>query len=194
MDTLTVEKEMLEKLIRGDSKAYEQFYKDNRNMVVKIVMNNSGQEEDIGDLMQEALFIFIKKIRKSDFQLTAKLSTYFYGIAHKLWLRKLTKKGISTTEFEESHNNIMEDDELERKMIYEKKFELLEKILNTLDPKCQKIIMEYYYKNRRLNEIGEEMGYAYGSARVRKKKCMDSFRKKMNEDKGFQDLNNEENE
>src|SRR5690242_11422687 len=57
----------------------------------KLVRSRGGSTRDAEDIFQEALIILIRQLKK-DFQLSAKLSTYLYGVCRRLWSEQLRKR------------------------------------------------------------------------------------------------------
>lgn len=87
-------------LKRGDPQAYEQMYRNYFHQVAIFVKKNSGQEADAKDIFQEALIIFINKIRLPDFELTAPAGKFLVGIAKLLWLNRIKKiKHLKSIDF-----------------------------------------------------------------------------------------------
>src|SRR5579872_5820157 len=58
----------------------------------KHIRNNGGNRQDAEDIFQEALIILCRKVRETDFVLTAQLSTYLFRVCHLLWKDELRKK------------------------------------------------------------------------------------------------------
>ena len=83
---------LLEGLKRGESSAFEQVYRRYYRMVENYVLKNNGLEDDAQDVFQETLMALVKSIQKPDFQLSAKLSTFIYGISSRIWLLKLRNR------------------------------------------------------------------------------------------------------
>ena len=57
----------------------------------KLVRSRGGTTRDAEDVFQEALIVLIGKVKK-DFQLSARLSTYLYGVCRFLWNEQLRKR------------------------------------------------------------------------------------------------------
>jgi len=55
------EKEIFERIRKGDEKALEFIYKKYFRMMTKLVVTNSGTEEEARDVYQDALVVFGKK-------------------------------------------------------------------------------------------------------------------------------------
>ena len=60
-------------------------------MVSSFVLKNSGSQEDADDIFQDSLIVFYKNVIKSEFKLTAKISTYLFSIAKRLWLKNIQR-------------------------------------------------------------------------------------------------------
>ena len=74
------EKEIFERIQKGDEKALEFLYKKYYRMMTKLVITNSGTEEEARDIYQDALIVFWQKATsgnlvpsKSDLALTQKI-------------------------------------------------------------------------------------------------------------------------
>lgn len=49
-------------------------------MIRSLIRSKGGEVKDAEDIFQEALIILVKKIRSSDFVLTAQLGSYLYSV------------------------------------------------------------------------------------------------------------------
>jgi RNA polymerase sigma factor (sigma-70 family) len=183
--------ELLANLKVGKSHAFERLYKDYYPMIAKHIRNNNGKEEDAQDIFQETLIVFVKSIQKSDFKLTAKIGTYLYSIAHRMWLYKL-RGNKSTSSMEKDGKTIDLIDtgefELEEKQQYEDKHILMAKILNELKEDCQQLLKSFYFKKRSLSEIAQKMDYTAAFIKVKKNRCMNAFRKLIETSPEFKNL------
>jgi DNA-directed RNA polymerase specialized sigma24 family protein len=61
-------------------------------MMTKMVMSNSGTEQEAKDIYQEALVVFWQKSTSKKLVLTSKISTYIYSICQNLWRKELDRK------------------------------------------------------------------------------------------------------
>src|SRR5690606_8637344 len=86
------EKELFERICAGDEKALEFLYKKYYRMMTKLVITNSGTEEEARDIYQEALIVFWQKATSGNLVLTSKISTYIYSICQNLWRKELDRK------------------------------------------------------------------------------------------------------
>ena len=69
------DQEIFEKICQGDEKALEVLYKKYYRMMTKLVISNSGTEEEAKDIYQEALVVFWQKAVSGKLVLTSKIST-----------------------------------------------------------------------------------------------------------------------
>lgn len=146
-------------------------------MVEKFVLNNSGDTDDAKDIFQDAVFLLIKKVEDSSFQLTSKLSTFLFGIGRNLWLKKLTKKDVDKdalkveTEFEA----LPEEDHL--KLERTKKMKLC---IDKLGEPCKTIIVQFYFLKSTMEEIAKLLNYTNdNNAKNQKYKCFKRLQKMM---------------
>src|SRR5918995_3509396 len=86
------EKEIFERIQKGDEKALEFLYKKYYRMMTKMVITNSGTEEEARDIYQDALIVFWQKATSGKLVMTSKISTYIYSICQNLWRKELDRK------------------------------------------------------------------------------------------------------
>lgn len=180
---LNTDQELLEALKRGEAKAFEQVYRNYFRMVQNYVLKNNGNEEDAQDVFQDTLIALVKSIQKPGFQLSAKLSTFIYGISSRVWLLKLRKRKETVPfEVEEFDRNISETESgIAEKEIFEEKHQLMSLVLDNLKEDCRTLLINYYFKKIQLKEVAKIMGYTEAFVKVKKNRCMNAFRKKIQE-------------
>lgn len=173
----------LKQLQDGENNAIKELYNIAFASCANMITNNSGSIEDARDIFQEALIVFIKNLQTPDFILTAQPKTYLYAVCRNLWLNQLkklkkTKKNIS---IDDSNNfvNIIQTDQIEEKKELEVKYELITEILSQLNEDCKELLFSFYYKKMPLKEIALQMNYTSGFVKVKKKRCMDTLKKKV---------------
>ncbi|MCB0737109.1 MAG: sigma-70 family RNA polymerase sigma factor [Bacteroidetes bacterium] len=141
-----------------------------------MVVTHGGSEEDAADIFQEALLVFIEKVKTETFELTSSIKTYLYSVC-RFMLYDKNRKGGKETSLETYHDVEVESD-LEAKQQREQQFGFLEKILNELGDKCVEILQRYYYRKESMTVIAESLGYAnVNTAKTQKYKCLERARK-----------------
>ena len=184
------ETDLVKGLRKGEVKAFEEVYRLYFKMVSAFIQNNSGTDDDAKDVFQEMLFVLVKKLRQSDFELTAKLGTYIYAVIRHMWLKKLRKNSAFQITDTEEVPMAITDNEIEIKQTYEQKHELMAKVLHGLKEDCKKIILLSFYEKKKHVEIAEIMSITAAFVRVKLHRCMEGFRKQVRNHPDFKDLNN----
>ncbi len=158
------EKEVFERIKNGDEKALEVIYKKYYRMMTKLVISNSGTEEEARDVYQDALVVFWQKARSGNLVMTAKMSTYIYSICQNLWRKELDrKKRLSNEEKDSSHSMDMDGPERNK---------IIAQCLDQLGETCRKVLMYYYFDEMSMQEIADKLGFANtDTAKTKKYKC-----------------------
>ena len=158
------EQELFERVKGSDEKALEYLYKKYYRMMTKLVVTNSGTEEEARDVFQDALIVFWQKARSGNLVMTAKISTYIYSVCQNLWRKELDrKKRLSNEEKDSPVSMDMETPEKEK---------IIAKCLNQLGDTCRKVLMYYYFDEMSMQEIADKLGFANtDTAKTKKYKC-----------------------
>jgi RNA polymerase sigma factor (sigma-70 family) len=158
------EKEIFERIRKGDEKALEFIYTKYYRMMTKMVLTNSGTEEEARDVYQEALVVFWQKARSGNLVMTAKISTYIYSICQNLWRKELERKKRISHE-EQDGSVSMDTESAEREKI-------IARCLEQLGETCRKVLMYYYFDEMSMQEIADKLGFANtDTAKTKKYKC-----------------------
>jgi RNA polymerase sigma factor (sigma-70 family) len=164
------EKEIFERICGGDEKALEFLYKKYYRMMTKLVITNSGTEEEARDVYQDALIVFWQKARSGNLVLTSKISTYIYSICQNLWRKELDRKKRLSNEEKDSPVSIDTDTAEKEKIIA--------RCMDQLGETCKKVLMYYYFEEMSMQDIAEKLGFANtDTAKTKKYKC----KKKLDE-------------
>ena len=148
------EKDLFERIQKGDEKALEFIYKKYYRMMTKLVITNSGTEEEARDVYQDALVVFWQKARSGNLVLTSKMSTYIYSICQNLWRKELDrKKRLSNEEKDSSVSMDLDGPEREK---------IIAKCLDQLGETCRKVLMYYYFDEMSMQEIADRLGMKVG--------------------------------
>jgi len=62
---------------------------ENFPVILRMVQQNNGSDDDAKDLFQEAMIILYEKVQQGDFDLYSKLKTFLYAVCRRLWQKKL---------------------------------------------------------------------------------------------------------
>lgn len=163
----------------GDSEILNALYKKYYNIVLKLIVNNSGTEEAAQDIYQETIIVLYENVQKPEFELHCQLQTYLYSIAKRLWLKQLKKNG-RTFLFKEDDENEVVDVASDLGVYQEKEMEIdkMNKSLAALGEPCQTLITDFYVQRLSMEDIAEKFGYTNAdNAKNQKYKCLQRLKK-----------------
>jgi RNA polymerase sigma factor (sigma-70 family) len=164
------EKEIFERIQKGDEKALEFLYKKYYRMMTKLVITNSGTEEEARDIYQDALIVFWQKATSGNLVMTSKISTYIYSICQNLWRKELERKKRLSNEEKDAFVTL-DLDTAEREKI-------IASCIEQLGDTCKKVLMYYYFEEMSMQDIADKLGFANtDTAKTKKYKC----KKKLDE-------------
>jgi RNA polymerase sigma factor (sigma-70 family) len=164
------EKETFERIKAGDEKALEFLYKKYYRMMTKLVITNSGTEDEARDIYQDALIVFWQKATSGNLVLTSKISTYIYSICQNLWRKELDRKKRLSNE--EKDTAVALDTETAEKE------KIIAHCIDQLGETCKKVLTYYYFEEMSMQDIADKLGFANtDTAKTKKYKC----KKKLDE-------------
>jgi RNA polymerase sigma factor (sigma-70 family) len=164
------EKEIFERICKGDEKALEFLYQKYYRMMTKLVITNSGTEEEARDVYQDALIVFWQKATSGNLIMTSKMSTFIYSICQNLWRKELDRKKRHSNE-EKDTAVTLDTESAEREKI-------LAHCIDQLGETCKKVLMFYYFEEMSMQDIADKLGFANtDTAKTKKYKC----KKKLDE-------------
>lgn len=147
----------------------------------KSFVKSGGRAKDAEDIFQDALLIFIKKAKESNFELNCAASTYLYSICRNLSLvhfreiSKAIKLPMDSQEFFHDPN------EAESFIENEKKYDALDAVLNKIGKRCMELLKLFYSHNLRMHEIAKRMDFkSETSAKTQKYKCLEKAKQLAN--------------
>ena len=147
-------------------------------MVLQLVLNNNGNEDDAKDVFQEAVIVLYNKVKSGNFELNSKLKTFIYSVCRRLWLKRLNAQSRTISNIEDYSEFIPVEDDLERHEEKDRLFAVMELALNQLGEPCKTIIEDYYMQNKSMQEICEKFGYTNSdNAKTQKYKCLQRLKK-----------------
>jgi RNA polymerase sigma factor (sigma-70 family) len=164
------EQETFERIKGGDEKTLEFLYKKYYRMMTKLVITNSGTEEEARDVYQDALIVFWQKATSGNLVLTSKISTYIYSICQNLWRKELDRKKRLSNEEKDAAVSL-DTDTAEREKI-------IAQCIDQLGDTCKKVLTYYYFEEMSMQDIADKLGFANtDTAKTKKYKC----KKKLDE-------------
>ncbi|MEP1096709.1 MAG: RNA polymerase sigma factor [Cyclobacteriaceae bacterium] len=156
--------EILERISRGDERILDHLYEKYYRMMTKVVLSNSGTEDEAKDVYQEALLAFWQKASSGKLVLTSKISTYLYSICLNQWRKELDRKSRLSSE-EVDGEEIQGHDAKER-------LRIVKECIDELGDVCKGVLTYYYFDGLGMQDIAEKMNFANtDTAKTKKYKC-----------------------
>lgn len=156
----------------ANRKTVEEFYLEVFPSVARLVQKSGGHLEDAKDVFQDALVIYMEKLRSTTPPEIDNESAYVTGIAkHLFYVKK--RKDLRFEKGDLLENHLVTDEESLRK-------NRLVALLEQSGEKCMKLLKRFYYDQRSMADISSEFGFSgERSAVVQKHKCLQKMRLKV---------------
>jgi len=171
-----------EALIRGiredDRQLISTLYVKHFPMIRKLVLDNSGSEEEAKDVYQEAMIVFYENIRTKGFNLTCKIATYLYSISRNIWLKQLKRRMPQANDLND--HKLITDVNRDFEKHEEKQLRLskVNTALEEIGEPCSSILTYFFFNQLSMEEIAGKMGYTNASnAKNQKYKCFKRLKK-----------------
>ncbi len=147
------------KLIKGlqtmDDSSIELIYQKYYPMILKMVLQNNGSNDDARDVFQETLIAVFENIKSKNFKLTSKLGTYLYSIGKNIWLKKRTR--VYEREINIQDNTYFENNSENESIQNSEIFIQLKKFYIQISEKCRELLRLTYYAALKDKEIAAHL-------------------------------------
>ncbi len=180
MQEVNVDNVFLAELQKGSPRAFEELYLKYFRMVEDMIFKFNGTSEDAKDIFQEALFVFVKKLREPDFVLTSKASTYLYAIARNLYFKKTGRPTVEISMDEQHFNFVAQAEPSEDSLSPHAKDAMLTVMteqMALLEEDCRSVILYSFYQGLSHAQIAGLTGYTEAFVKVKKFRCLEYLRK-----------------
>lgn len=154
-------------------------YRAHYSQLSGFIIANSGSQDDAADIFQEVMIAFMNLVREGKFRGEASIRTFLYALNRNLWLNELKKRGRAMAR-EMNYERMAEKEEQTISVVIENResSHSLLQVLEQLGQDCRKVLVLYYYENKSMKEIFNELHYENEQVvRNKKYKCL----KKMEE-------------
>jgi RNA polymerase sigma factor (sigma-70 family) len=177
-EDITKDRELLLGLANGEDKSLEIIYSENFPVVLRMILQHNGSEDDAKDIFQEAIIILYEKVQKEDFSLSSRLKTFLYSVCRHLWLKKVQRTHHMYSWSSDLEEVIPATEELEAHQAKDQEFRIMESALQNMGQPCQTILEDYYLHKRTMQEIAAKFGYTNAeNAKNQKYKCLMRLKK-----------------
>lgn len=145
-------------------------------IVESYVKKNGGSSSDAQDVFQEGLILLYKKLFKPNFEFTSKAETFLFGICKNLWFGELKMRNANHKG--EWVDDLLLVEEVKNHLEEEKKYAVIDTVLQALGKSCLQILELFYYKGKSMLEIADLMAYNnVNTVKTQKYKCLERAKK-----------------
>lgn len=179
------DEELLNGLVSSNKTVLRQFYTLFFRSTRRLVLLNSGNEEDARDLFQEVLLVLYQKARHADFTLTCALGTYLYSVSRFLWLKELTRRKRESSGFMDEEEFVDPDADVSEINEQNERWLIFRKHFDKLSEDCRKVL-SMFNQGYSIAEITVIMGYnSEQHTRNRRYRCKLSLMERIKKDLGL---------
>lgn len=153
------DQKIIEEIRRGNEQMLVHLYKSNYTLVRNFILKNSGEPEEVDDILQDAIVSLWQNVIKDSFTLTAKLSTYLMAIVKNLWFKELKKKNRLQRIDESQEERYIDHAEYpDAGKISD--LSAIHQLLREMDETCRKLLSYFYFDGFNNQVIAEKLGFA----------------------------------
>ena len=177
-DATPTDSEVILGILNNSETALKRLYVAYFPMVLQLIINNNGNEDDAKDIYQEAIIVLYNKVKRGDFELSSKLKTYIYSICRRLWLKRLKQLNRYGGDIKDFEDYLPVEDDVEKHQDRDLQLNKMQDALNLLGEPCKTIMEDFYMHSRSMQDICERFGYTNAdNAKTQKYKCLQRLKK-----------------
>lgn len=181
--------ELLERIRRGDSSAFEQVARDHAPRLFRLSLKLCGRREDAEDLVQETLVRCLPKLRR--FEGRAQVSTYLIRALTNLWKNRLRSRkrsplvdwfrGGGNDDEQSSPIDLASDPApgAEERIESEERAQRVREAITHLEPKRRLTLLLREVEEMSYEEIAEMTKVPVGTVRSRLARARDDLRRAL---------------
>jgi RNA polymerase sigma factor (sigma-70 family) len=161
-------------LQQNDARGIGEIYRLYADKIKRLIVTNSGSEEDAADIFQESLVDIYRMSTESDFVLTCPFEAFLVLVCKRKWLNVLKKNGRSpvTKSFDDVSSFKQEEwDSAGEYARREERETTIMELLEQLGDKCREIIKACMSGDHQ-EKVAESLGLTYAYLRKKKSECM----------------------
>ena len=183
--------QILKGILRHDNLVLSYIYKQYYYKVNAFVRKNSGTEEDVSDIFQEAIIVIYRKLKENDLLFENRsFETYLFSVCRLLWLKNLRTIKTEKEKINDSlpFNEEVYDDDLNNVIEKNERYLLYQKHFRNISTDCQKILQMFFDKVP-IRQIAQVMGFKSEKyVKSRKFKCKDLLIERIKQDTEYKKL------
>jgi RNA polymerase sigma factor (sigma-70 family) len=163
---------ILESIRNGDESVLMELFHKNLRSIGSLVARTRGTQDDAQDVLQESLIILWERVRSNSFRYEAKLSTFLYGTAKRIWYHRLYKKRRETN-LEDRTNDVPSEDLTPLEELEEnERINAVRTAMEKIGQPCRRLLLMFYWEESSMETIAVQIGFANAeTAKAKKYQC-----------------------
>ncbi len=178
-------------ILKNDNLVLQYIYKQFFYKVNSFIRNNSGVEDDAGDIFQEAIIVIFRKLKEDDSIFDNRsFQSYLFTVCRYLWLKQLESRRIEKEKINDTlpFREDIYDNSMSELASKNERYGLYQKHFKNLSTDCQKI-MQMFFEKIPLRQIAQIMGYKSEKyAKKRKYKCKEILINRIKQDADYKKI------
>jgi len=186
MEPTSLQKDELEEIRNGGNNAIKEIYKSGFVYCTTYIIKNGGNQEDAREIFQQSMVVFLEKLHDEAFVLNSTVKKYLSGICRNQWLKELKRRGkieLLSTDTEMNQLGLVEE-VLPAEDETPSRIQQVFQHLNIGSEACKRILHLTFFNKLSDKEIAPIMDYTLEFVRNKRRRCIASIRKKINQDHG----------
>jgi RNA polymerase sigma factor (sigma-70 family) len=183
--------QILKGILRHDNVVLAFIYKQYFYKVNAFIRKNSGDEDDVNDIFQEAIIIIYRKLKENDLLFENRsFEVYLFSVCRFLWLKELEKRKLDKQKINDtlSFQDEVYDDDLVAVVEKNERFLLYQKHFKSISTDCQKIL-QLFFEKVPIKQIAHIMGFKSEKyVKTRKFKCKELLVERIKQDVEYKKL------
>jgi RNA polymerase sigma factor (sigma-70 family) len=160
--------------------AWRFIYKEYFPVIQRLIRQNRGSADDSRDIFHEGLAILHNNIHEGRFKQKSAIRTYLYSICRNLWLKELRKRNVQLPSIDEMVEDLKQDVNT-----YLIDVEVVSLLMNELSEDCRRILVEYYFNLRTMEQLKDIFNVnSVQAAKNKKWRCL-NYLKRLFESKSI---------
>lgn len=184
--TGTEDSKFIKAILENDAVVLTEMYREFLPVIVSLLSQNNGNEEEAKDVLQDGLVVIFEKANLPGFQLTSSFKTYLYSICRFIWLRKLRKKQRTAVTIEDDMG-LKDDADVEKTLEEQERWGLFNRHFKGLAEECR-TVLRLFFEGVKMKEIAKKAGYTEQFAKSKKYLCKKALLKKIQGDRKYKEL------
>ncbi len=161
---------------REKESALTYLYERVQKAVRRFILKNKGNEQDVDDYFHEGIIALYQLARRGKLAPDTKVEAYLYTICRNMWSKKL-KKQVAQVELDDKLIQIPTAELQLKTLLSKERNSLIQKLLQSLGPDCQQLLIHFYFDRLRMKEIVQKMNFSSEQvAKNKKSTCMKKLR------------------